>query len=131
MEGQRNYGRERKDGIYQQPGNLHRPAEVPPGVVVTVSAVSVADPAQIRKRDGYRGRAIKRSPGGFLRLSEEQPVADPLPDLLLILFGPLTPDGALGNHGVDQSAEQPDQVALVFGREFSAQPPSAGRLAND
>jgi hypothetical protein len=42
-------------------------------------------------------------------------VADPVANLFLILFGPLAPDRALGNHGLDEPAKQPHQVTLVLG----------------
>jgi hypothetical protein len=32
-------------------------------------------------------------------------VADPLPNFFLILFGALTPEGALGKYGFDEPAE--------------------------
>ena len=41
-------------------------------------------------------------------------MADPLPNLLLILFGPLTPYRTLGTHSLDEPAEPPHYVALVF-----------------
>jgi hypothetical protein len=83
---------------------LQRAQSVVTVVVTVVVTISVGDPANLQACPLPLPRDNRPS-GGFLRLSEEHPVTDPLAYRLLILLGSLTPGGALGNHGLDEAAE--------------------------
>jgi len=57
-------------------------------------------------------------------------VADPVANPVLILFGPLTPDVALRDHGLNEPTEKPDQMSFIFRCKFAAEPSPSGRFVD-